>query len=95
MIRYLDGKSKYECLGGSKIIYIDWNLNVFPCMCKGKPVSIDKYSFRNGKTCNQCMIQCFREPSIFLMSKRGAKAMLRELPYLPLMAFKRMKTLAR
>jgi len=96
MIRHLDGKNRYECLGGSKLIYIDWNLNVFPCMCKGEPVSIDKYDFKPHEKCNKCMIQCFREPSMMLATRRKAtKIMLKEVPFQPIMTFKRVKTLLR
>jgi MoaA/NifB/PqqE/SkfB family radical SAM enzyme len=94
MVRYINGNNKYKCLGGSRLIYIDWNLMVFPCMCKGEPIGIDDYDFKAAKDCNECMIQCFREPSMLLLSRRKtAKIILKELPFLPLMALKRIKTI--
>ena len=69
-IRFLNGKTKYYCLGGYKIFYLDWNLNFYPCMFKGKPVNLNNMSFdfKNEK-CNKCLLQCFREPSLFLLSR--------------------------
>lgn len=96
-IKYLDGKNRYECFGGSKLLYIDWNLNVYPCMCKGKATDIDDYDFSNGgKKCNKCLIQCFREPSIILEDRiKASKVMIKEIPFLAMMGMKRLKTIAR
>ena len=69
-LNFLDGKNKYQCLGGYKIFYLDWNLNFYPCMFKGKPMSLNKVNFKFEKVrCNDCLLQCFREPSLFLLSK--------------------------
>ena len=67
---FLNGNAKYHCLGGYKIFYLDWNLDIYPCMFKGLPVKINniKFDFDNVK-CNECLLQCFREPSLFLLSK--------------------------
>jgi MoaA/NifB/PqqE/SkfB family radical SAM enzyme len=69
-LRFSIGTAKYYCLGGYKIFYLDWNLNFFPCMFKGKPIKINEvdFNFENEK-CNECLFQCFREPSLFLLSK--------------------------
>jgi MoaA/NifB/PqqE/SkfB family radical SAM enzyme len=95
MVRHLNGESRHGCFGGNKLLYIDWNLNVFPCMSKGEPVSIDKYDFKNSVSeCKDCMIQCFREPSMLMVSrKKTTKIMIKEVPFQPIMAYKRMKTL--
>ena len=95
-IRYLDKENRYDCFGGTKLFYIDWNLNVYPCMCKGKPVNIDKYNFNNSnyKECNKCMIQCFREPSTLLSNQiEASKIFIKEFPFLLLMCMERVKTL--
>jgi len=69
-IRFLDGRVKYYCLGGYKIFYLDWNLNFYPCMFKGEPKKMDNVNFIfNKEKCNECLFQCFREPSLFLLSK--------------------------
>lgn len=82
-----DKKSKYTCLGGEKIFYLDWNLNIYPCMNRGKGIAIDEFfnSKRNinkkNQGCDDCTFQCFREPSIFLGSKANAiGALIKDLP---------------
>jgi len=94
-LKYLNDENRYDCFGGSKLFYIDWNLNVYPCMCKGKPTNIDNYNFtKRNETCNKCLIQCFREPSILLKKRRTAlKVFLRDIPFLSTMAIKRLKTI--
>jgi MoaA/NifB/PqqE/SkfB family radical SAM enzyme len=72
VISSLDGKSRYDCYGGSKLWFLDWNLKVYPCMSKGKGIRIDKARFKDHANCNECLIQCFREPSTFLESRREA-----------------------
>jgi MoaA/NifB/PqqE/SkfB family radical SAM enzyme len=69
-LHFLDGNAKYYCLGGYIIFYLDWNLNFYPCMFKGNSEKISnvKFDFKNEK-CNKCILQCFREPSLFLISK--------------------------
>jgi len=95
-IRYLDGENIYGCIGGKKLFYIDWNLNVYPCMYKGNPINIDDFDFGNinNEKCNKCMIQCFREPSI-IASRRieATKIFMKEAPFLLLLGMKRVKTL--
>jgi MoaA/NifB/PqqE/SkfB family radical SAM enzyme len=70
VIDSLDGKSRYDCYGGSKLWFMDWNLKIYPCMSKGKGVRIEKAKFKDHANCNECLIQCFREPSMFLKSRR-------------------------
>ena len=96
MVRYLDGENKYSCLGGERLIYIDWNLDVFPCMFTGKPTKLDRYDFgkARNKRCNKCMIQCFREPSMLMQKEtETTKIMIKELPFMSVTAFKGMKTI--
>jgi MoaA/NifB/PqqE/SkfB family radical SAM enzyme len=81
-LNFLDGKNKYYCLGGYKIFYLDWNLDLYPCMFKGKPTSLDEKNFKFEKLrCNECLLQCFREPSLFLRSKGFClKLIMKQLP---------------
>jgi len=81
-LNFLDGKNKYYCIGGYKIFYLDWDLNLYPCMFKGKPTSLDKTNFKFEKSrCNECLLQCFREPSLFLISKVFClKLIMKQLP---------------
>ena len=95
--KYLDGRNEHMCYGGSKLFYVDWNLNVYPCMCKGKPKRIDDYDFgTNGARCNNCLIQCFREPSILLQRRiKATEIEAKELPFSVLLGIKRFKTIVR
>ena len=82
VVDFLEGKNRHYCLGGYKIFYLDWNLDLYPCMIKGQNMLIDEvnFNFENEK-CNKCLLQCFREPSLFLLSKSLAlKLILQELP---------------
>jgi len=82
IISSLEGKSKYPCYGGSKLFYLDWNLNLYPCMCKGTRKKIDEESFSCKETCDNCLIQCFREPSLFLKSRmESVRLLLKDSPY--------------
>jgi MoaA/NifB/PqqE/SkfB family radical SAM enzyme len=72
VIDSLDGKSKYGCYGGSKLWFLDWDLKVFPCMGKGAGVRIEEAVFENHANCSECLIQCFREPSLLMKSRREA-----------------------
>ena len=67
-----DKKISYPCRAGKNIVYIDWDMNVYPCFIKGKICSLEalKKNSLSKIDCNQCCFQCFREPSIFY-SARG------------------------
>jgi len=82
VINFLDGKSKYYCLGGFRIFYLDWNLYLYSCMFKGEPIKIENDNFNFKKEiCSKCLFQCFREPSLFLISIPVAfKITMQELP---------------
>ena len=70
VIDSLNNRSRYPCYGGSKIWFVDWNLKVYPCMGKGVGKSIGEADFKDHDVCKQCLIQCFREPSVFFKSRR-------------------------
>ena len=73
----LNGKSKYKCYGGSKLFYLDWNLDIYPCMFKGEGINIKQASFNDPEQlCDECLIQCFREPSLLLRSRIEAIKLL-------------------
>jgi MoaA/NifB/PqqE/SkfB family radical SAM enzyme len=83
VVRSLEGKNKYFCYGGSKLFYLDWNLNLFPCMFKGKGTKITEDFFDGvDRACDDCQLQCFREPSLFLNSRiETVKLLLKDSPY--------------
>ena len=58
---------KYECLGGYKYFYLDWNFLLWRCHNWDTPMcSIfdfdDSYRVRDG--CTKCMIDCYRDASV-------------------------------
>ena len=62
-LRFLRGEfSCYPCLGGIKIFFINHFGEVFDCMIK-KHVT---------HPCTDCMLECFREPSILYQKKTSA-----------------------
>ncbi len=73
VIDFLDKKkTKYPCLGGKKILYIDWDGIVYPCMTKNELT----------ENCDDCILECFREPSIFMSSRKNAIfAIAKDLKY--------------
>lgn len=68
LIRYLRGEpTKFPCKGGKDIIYINWNMDVFPCFKKGKICKLEELDANKlqDTKCTACGFQCFREPSIY------------------------------
>ncbi len=68
MQRHLRGEpERFECLGGYKYFYLDWNLNLYRChyweepMCHIGDFEASKL-IRDG--CTRCMIDCYRDPSV-------------------------------
>ncbi|MBI5061431.1 MAG: radical SAM protein [Candidatus Aenigmarchaeota archaeon] len=67
-IRWFSGQEpKYSCRAGKNMIYVDWNMKVYPCFIKKSICDLSELNKRRLKEikCNQCTFQCFREPSIF------------------------------
>ncbi len=77
MIRFLKKEEvKYPCLGGSKIFYLDWNLDLYKCMKKSEIIcsALDDIKLElEDSQCNECMLECFRDPSIFYYGLRSLK----------------------
>ncbi len=67
-IRNLKGSRKpnFYCRGGEDVFYIDWLGDVYPCFLKGKLFNAlkEEPSFKKNVKCNDCLINCFREPSL-------------------------------
>jgi len=55
------------CRGGEGVIYVDWLANTYPCFLRSKLFNAleDAPRFLQRAQCNDCVINCFREPSIF------------------------------
>ena len=57
----------FYCRGGEDVVYIDWLGDVYPCFLKSKMFNILKdfhLNFKENVKCNDCFINCFREPSL-------------------------------
>lgn len=57
----------FSCKGGEDVIYIDWLGNVYPCFLKKQLFNVlkdEKPRFEKNVKCNDCLINCFREPSL-------------------------------
>lgn len=65
VIRYLDGKKTYPCRAGDIVFYADADTRVRPCFMKDEIIINDEIKWKKYKNeCNDCMVECFREPSI-------------------------------
>lgn len=68
MQRHLRGEpEQFGCLGGWKLFYLDWHLNVYRCHNWDKPMChITEFdgSQRVRDGCTACMIDCYRDHSV-------------------------------
>lgn len=68
MKRFVRGeKQRFECYGGWKYFYLDWNLDLYRCHFWDRPMckiwEFDgSQKVRDG--CTRCMIDCYRDPSV-------------------------------
>lgn len=68
MKRFLRGQPQlFDCLGGYKYFYLDWDLKLWRCHHWEKPIGsiLDMEripTVRDG--CQRCMIDCMRDPSV-------------------------------
>lgn len=66
--RFVKGQpQRFECYGGSKYFYLDWNLDLYRCHAWDRPMckvwEFDgSQKVRDG--CTKCMIDCYRDPSV-------------------------------
>lgn len=68
MHAHLDGlPERFECLGGSKQFYLDWNLMLWRCNSWSKPMC-HVFEFDGSQRvrdgCQACMVDCFRDASV-------------------------------
>ena len=68
MQRFVRGEpQRFECLGGYRYFYLDWELKVWRCHHWDEPIGsileLDESKYiRDG--CTRCMIDCFRDASV-------------------------------
>ncbi|MBN2536572.1 MAG: radical SAM protein [Spirochaetales bacterium] len=84
IIRYLKKiPTYYECLGGYRVMFVDWNLEVYPCMylpdSMGDALSLRPANFKKLK-CNQCNMSWYRDFSIFFQGLKSIRPILTQLP---------------
>jgi len=70
IINYLThpSKAQYHCYGGSKVLFVDWFFNVYPCMHLPKPLgSLWDLGNKDLKMikCNQCNMSWYRDFSMY------------------------------
>lgn len=78
IINYLDhpDKAKYHCYGGSKVLFLDWFFNLYPCMHLAKPIgSLWDLTNRDLKKikCNQCNMSWYRDISMYFHGFKSLK----------------------
>ncbi|MFQ6075013.1 MAG: radical SAM/SPASM domain-containing protein [Candidatus Bathyarchaeia archaeon] len=78
IIRFHEKKPPiFYCKGGEDVVYIDWNGDVHPCFEKEPFFNVleePAHPLKKNVRCNECLTNCFREPSILaqmLSSPRG------------------------
>jgi len=78
-----DKKPNFYCKGGEDVVYVDWLGDVYPCFLKGKMFNIlhDKPRFLEGVRCNDCLINCFREPSVLPQFLSSPNLLAMEIRY--------------
>ena len=73
----------FYCRGGEDVVYIDWFGDVYPCFRKSQRLfnilkDID-LRFLRDIHCNECLINCFREPSLLPHILTSANLFAKEL----------------
>jgi len=83
VLNFYEGKTpNFYCKGGEDVVYIDWSGNVYPCFIKEKLFNIlkdEKPRFLKNVKCNDCLTNCFREPSI--LAQLHPSLLMREALY--------------
>ena len=81
IIDYLNGAPvKYKCLGGNKVLFVDWFLDVYPCMHSDKKIcSVVDLSRKLlvTKECNKCSMSWYRDFSVYLNGVKSVPPMVR------------------
>ncbi len=73
----------FYCKGGEDVIYLDWRGDVYPCFLREKMFNIlqDQPHFLQDVKCNDCLINCFREPSILPQLTSSPRLLTLEVLY--------------
>lgn len=83
ILQYLrTGTAKYSCLGGNKVLFVDWFLDLYPCMHLAKPMGrVLEMSTSDLKKveCNGCGMSWYRDFSVYLQGARSIMPTARAL----------------
>jgi MoaA/NifB/PqqE/SkfB family radical SAM enzyme len=85
IINYLDhpSKAKYHCYGGSKVLFIDWFFNIYPCMHLPNPLgSLWELTNKDLKMikCNQCNMSWYRDFSMYFHGLKSLRPIYESMP---------------
>ena len=76
IINYLKDPAsvKFQCFGGTRVMFVDWFFDVYPCMqlpnALGNILTIDEKALRLPP-CNSCNMSWYRDISMFFQGARG------------------------
>lgn len=76
IVQYLKtGTAKYPCLGGNKVMFVDWFGTLYPCMHLDRPLGMilemDKGDLVKNTLCNKCNMSWYRDFSVYLNGTRS------------------------
>jgi len=77
-------RPNFYCKGGEDVIYVDWLGDVYPCFHKGRLFNIlngEEPRFLRNVRCNECLTNCFREPSILTRLFTPPDLFVKEIMY--------------
>ncbi len=73
----------FLCRGGQDVVYVDWLGDVYPCFLKRErlfnALNGEEPRFLEDVRCNECLINCFREPSFLPQIFSSIKLLLKEV----------------
>lgn len=82
-INFPNSNPNFLCRGGEDVVYIDWFGDVYPCFLKDQKlfnaINGEKPRFLEDVHCNDCLINCFREPSFLPQIFSPITLLLREV----------------
>jgi MoaA/NifB/PqqE/SkfB family radical SAM enzyme len=75
----------FYCRGGEDVVYVDWFGDVYPCFRKSQRMfnilRDRELNFLSGIRCNECLINCFREPSLLPQISSSVGLLVKEVLY--------------
>jgi MoaA/NifB/PqqE/SkfB family radical SAM enzyme len=76
--------AKFPCFGGERVLFVDWFMNVHPCMqlpdVLGNILTITKDAFTHTP-CNRCNMSWYRDLSAFFGGGRSMPIIVEALKY--------------